>query len=136
MSFPLKIGGAAAAAISVHDCEPNISRSSRLSAAHVLAAFATSALTVALRQDRLQREAAELEHSLVTSRPINQAVGIIMARTRCTPEEALARLDGVARRTHATPLAVAARIIYRTTGRRPDSDIHVLAREQQSTQAA
>lgn len=34
------------------------------------------------------------------------------------------RLEGAACRNHTTPLDVAAGIIYRTTGRRPDSDIH------------
>ena len=123
MSLPLEAGDAAAA-ISVHACEPNISRVPELSSSPGLAAFASSAITVALRADRLQREAVGFEHSLATAQIVNQAIGIVMARTRCRPEEALARLEGAACRNHTTPLDVAAGIIYRTTGRRPDSDIH------------
>ncbi len=121
VSLALEVGDAAAAT-SVHACEPNISRVPELSSSPGLAAFASSAITVALRADRLQREAVGFEQSLATAQIVNQAIGIVMARTRL--EEALARLEGAACRNHTTPLDVAAGIICRTTGRRPDSDIH------------
>lgn len=129
MSLPLGVSGAGAA-LSFHDHEPNISRSPQLSDRPELAAFASKVIELALRLDVLQREAAGIERSMATAKVMNQAAGIVMARIRCAPEEALARIDGAARRSHTTPEDVAAGLIYRTTGRRPDSDIHFIPREQ------
>jgi hypothetical protein len=135
MSLPLRVSGTVAA-LSFHDCAPNISRSSQLSDAPRLAAFASRVIGLALRLDVLQREAAGFERSMATAKVVNQAAGIVMANTRCTPEEALVRLDGAARRSRTTLQDVATGLIYRTTGRRPDSDIHFTPQQQRRPREA
>jgi len=73
----------------------------------------STALTVALRGNAaLAREAAQLREALETRTVIEQAKGLVMARDRCTPDEAFAVLRQLSQRNHVRLADVARALVY------------------------
>jgi GAF domain-containing protein len=85
----------------------------------IVAAQAAGALTVVMRQARQDEVSSQLERALSSRAVIDQAIGVIMARRRCTADEAFALLRTQSQRVNRKLRDLAAEVVRDASGREP-----------------
>ena len=79
-----------------------------------------STLPLALRITQQATEISQLQDALASRSTIDQALGVLMAQNRCTRDEAFGILRRASQHRNIKLRDVAAAIIYRFTGHRPE----------------
>lgn len=93
LSLPLIVSGESIGAMNLYDFErPDAFDADMRAKAQAFAVQASTALLLFLRQAKSDETNQQLETALTSRSVIDQALGILMAQQRCTPEEAFALL--------------------------------------------
>ena len=120
LSVPLVVGGRTIGALNAYGSEPGMFVGVLRDQLVVFAAEAQISLALALRSAE-QSELVDQLHTAMQSRSvIDQALGIVMARQRCTAAEAFAVLRSASQSRNRKIAEIAADVITATTGRRPE----------------
>jgi GAF domain-containing protein len=119
LSIPLKVSGRTVGALNSYGAEPEMFDRDLTDRLVQFAERAGHALALTLRNAQ-QADVVEQLHRAMQSRSvIDQALGIIMARQRCTSEEAFAVLRAASQSRNRKVADIAADLITATTGSPP-----------------
>jgi GAF domain-containing protein len=119
VSIPLSIDGSTVGALNIYSSEPHAFDQATRQHAESFATQASTALTLALRSAAQAEDTAQLEQALTSRTVIDQALGILMAQQRCTPEDAFALLRAHSQNNNRRLRDVAADLITRVSGQPP-----------------
>ncbi|WP_282948752.1 ANTAR domain-containing protein [Cellulomonas endometrii] len=108
-------------AINLYRPEPGEWDEATLADVQAFAEDAGRALAVAARVEEQARVNADLKQAMASRTTIDQALGVIMAQNRCSPEEAFAILRRASQHRNAKLRDVAAQIVTRVSGAEPHS---------------
>ena len=111
LSLPLVVDGRSSGALNLYATEPRVFSAEDEATAARWAGRATGALTVALRIADSDERAESLLGGLDTRATIGQAVGLLMARERCTADQAFALLRTASQRRNVKLRDIAARLV-------------------------
>jgi GAF domain-containing protein len=119
LSLPLLHDGKPVGALNVYARKDGAFGPLEIRRAEKLAANGSGALALALRLSDVMARNEQLRSSLESRPVIDQAMGIIMAFNRCTPEQALRLLRTQSQNKNVKLRDVAADIIAQVSGERP-----------------
>ena len=120
LSLPLTVAGQTFGALNVYGFDgPHTFGEDERRQLGLFAAHAAGALRLATRWARDTALLAQMEAALVSRTTIDQAMGIIMGRQRCTAAVAFDLLRQESQHTHRRLGEVAAELVRRTTGEDP-----------------
>ncbi|MGY1681859.1 GAF and ANTAR domain-containing protein [Geodermatophilus sp. SYSU D01176] len=111
LSLPLVVDGRRSGALNLYATEPRVFSADDEAAAARWAGQATGALAVALRLADSDERAEALLGGLDTRATIGQAVGLLMARERCTADQAFDLLRTASQRSNVKLRDVAAGLV-------------------------
>ncbi len=123
LSLPLRVDDSAVGALNLYSREPRAFDDRLRTSFTVFAAQAAAALAMVLRQARQDEISTQLEQALSSRTVIDQAIGILMAEQRCTPDEAFALLRAHSQNTNRKIRDLAGDIIRRVSGATPQQGI-------------
>jgi len=124
LALPLDIGTEAVGALSFHYVKARVPHTRTLPILQAVAGHSSAALRIALQHEQLRATMAQLEATMATERLVNHAVGIIMGKTRCSPQQASAILYETAKKLRQKVTDVAADMVHQATGEPPDENLH------------
>lgn len=119
LSLPLLADGTPTGALNVYAPQEAAFGPQQVRRAERLAAMGSGALTVVLRLASLMARNQQLRASLESRAVIDQAMGVIMAVRRCTPEQALAILRSASQNQNVKLRDLAADIVAQASGELP-----------------
>ncbi len=111
LSLPLLAAGPTLGAMNVYARAPDAFDERAVALGELFAVPAAISVQNAHLLTQAGRLAATLQTSLTSRASIDQAVGILLSRTGCTPDEALARLRTIAAAENRSSSAVAQAIL-------------------------
>jgi GAF domain-containing protein len=121
LSVPLGVGGRTIGALNAYGTETHLFTGALRARLLDFGAQAEVAIALALRHAE-QNELMDQLHTAMQSRSIiDQALGVLMARQRCTAAEAFAILRSASQSRNRKIAAIAAEIITVTTGTEPQA---------------
>ena len=121
LSIPLMVATTSSGALNLYADAPEALSEVDRQLAVLLAGQAAIAVTAALRHYDEATLSDHLRIALSSRSVIDQAIGIVMAQSRCTPDEAFATLRVVSQRRNAKLRVVAADLITTTIGSGPQA---------------
>jgi GAF domain-containing protein len=124
LSLPLDLGDRAVGAINMYVFENHTFDAPEVSVLEEFRDEASRALSLALRHEEVTTRRDQLHQAMTQRRVIDQALGILMARSRCTTDDAFATLRSTAQSRHVTVLEAAGELIREVTGQPPSKDTH------------
>ncbi|MGI8676526.1 MAG: GAF and ANTAR domain-containing protein [Nocardioidaceae bacterium] len=120
LSLPLLVQGEPAGALNIYSGQrAGAFDGPQRKRAELFAAQASMALTLMIRQVAQAEVRRQLEQALTSRSVIDQALGILMGRERCSSEEAFALLRRHSQDTNRKLRDVAAELVTRVTGQAP-----------------
>ena len=119
LSLPLTADGQHIGALNLYAPLPAAFGPAETRRAESLAANATGALTLAVRQAASTALTSQLRHSLASRAVIDQALGVIMAQERCTQAQAFAILRSASQNRNLKLRDIATQIVTSITGHPP-----------------
>lgn len=119
LSVPLDVGPEGIATLNFYTHPTGYFTEERQRVAAVFAAQAGSALKMAMRVARYQDAASDMYAAMENRTDIDIAVGIILAQSRCTQEEAFEMLQRASNTRHQKLSDVAHDLIVQATGAAP-----------------
>lgn len=117
--LPLTVGDRTVAALNAYGAEPGIFTGDLIHRLADFAARAQIALAVAVRSAEQARLLEQLHTAMQSRSTIDQAMGILMARERCSATEAFAILRTASQSRNRRLADIAAELITATTGEAP-----------------
>ena len=125
LSLPIAPHTHTAGALNLYAPLPNAFAAAELSALRLLAAQATGAIALAQRIADAQQFAADLQTALKSRTVIDQAIGVIMGRRRCTPDRAFEVLRSASQHRNIKLRDLCAELVAGVSGRLPaEGDLH------------
>jgi GAF domain-containing protein len=124
LSVPLELGEDAAGALNTYVFARHEFDDAERATLGQFCDEASRAVSLALRYERVTRENDHLHAAMSTRRVIDQAIGIIMGRDRCTADEAFAILSRASQNRNVKINQLAADMIRKATGTKPDEHTH------------
>ncbi|MEW2544216.1 GAF and ANTAR domain-containing protein [Streptomyces sp. NPDC047002] len=119
LSLPIAAHTDTAGALNLYSPKPQGFRDTDLAALRALAAQATGAIALAQRLSAAERYAADLDAAMRSRSVIDQAIGVIVAQQRCTPEAAFEILRTASQHRNRKLRDLCADLIGNISGRPP-----------------
>jgi GAF domain-containing protein len=119
LSTPLRVLDRSVGALNLYSTTADAFDAPARAQASGFAGHASGAVALALRIARQVEISEDLRMALSTRAIIDQAVGIVMAQQRCTPDGAFAVLRRASQQRNVKVHAIAARIVEGISGRPP-----------------
>jgi len=120
LSLPLTADGRHIGALNLYATVPSAFGPEETRRAEGLAANATGALALAVRQAASTALTSQLRASLASRAVIDQALGVIMAQERCTQSQAFAILRAASQNRNVKVRDIAAQIVMSVSGQPPE----------------
>jgi len=118
LAVPLDVDGETDAALNLYAVTEDAFRDRR-ETARAFAATASEAINTALRIERERASASDVRTALLSRSVIDQAVGILMARERCTAQTALDTLRRASQNANVKLRDLCADLVNRVSGAAP-----------------
>ncbi|WP_109003984.1 GAF and ANTAR domain-containing protein [Streptomyces rishiriensis] len=119
LSLPIAAHTHTAGALNLYAAPPRAFECSDLGALRSLAAQATGGIALAQRISETQEFAAQMQTAMQSRSVIDQAIGVIMGRRRCTADEAFGVLRSASQQRNVKLRDVCAELITSITGQPP-----------------
>jgi GAF domain-containing protein len=122
ISLPIVVDDKAVGALNIYRFDPEPLGQPDQEAARRFVDEARRALTLALRQARQLELNTDLQAAMTSRRVIDQAMGVIMAQNRCSPEEAFTLLRRASQSRNVKLREVAAGVVSSVSGHAASED--------------
>jgi len=116
LSLPLIVDGTGIGALNLYSDGPHHFSAAEIAHANAFARQASILLTLVMRQAEATELSEQLQQALVTRAVLDQAMGIVMARQRCSATEAFEILRTASQHRNVKMTTVATELIEASTG--------------------
>lgn len=116
LALPLQVGGESLGALNLYGKSVAAFGSAETRQAEIFVDQASVSFALCLRLSRYSRLNAQLRASMESRAIIDQAIGIVMSRDRCTAEQALAAMRGASQRSNVKLRDIATVVVGSVSG--------------------